>query len=56
MSDDKINQCQGCQAGWEVVKSVYGDLLHRVEGGYKNEVVGCTKDRYLTTNRGIEDD
>lgn len=42
-----INQCMGCQAGWEMTKSTHGFPLHRVADGYSHEVIGCTKDLYL---------
>jgi len=47
-----MNQCQGCQAGWERFtyrpgsKTGIGIEMHRVEGGYKTEVVCCTASRY----------
>jgi hypothetical protein len=35
-------QCMGCQAGWPM----HGiTSLHEVQGGYKGEVVACTRDR-----------
>ena len=58
MSDIK-NQCQGCQAGWPMAPSIGMKLTkgsqeltylppdsHLVSGGYKGEIVVCTKDRY----------
>ena len=46
------NQCQGCQAGWPIEqhkpwpKGSKSISFHYVQGGYKNEQVVCTKDRY----------
>ena len=46
------NQCQGCQAGWEVEESklIGSDgkplLFHVVRGGYPGEMAICTKHHY----------
>ena len=46
------NQCKGCQAGWPLKKSVlFGCVenpfwLHEVIGGYKVEIVACTRGDY----------
>lgn len=42
------NQCMGCQAKWPLVACRLNPALqlHKVEGGYRGEVVACTKDRY----------
>ncbi len=51
-SSEKINQCQGCQAGWPAEihkpwpKGSKTIAFHNVIGGYKGEKVLCTKDRY----------
>lgn len=45
----EINQCIGCQAGWEVVwpkVGVFSWRAHLVKGGYPYEIVSCTKDHY----------
>lgn len=47
-----MNQCQGCQAGWPIKtdkpwpKGSKTMTFHEVIGGYKGEIVLCTKDRY----------
>ncbi len=47
-----MNQCQGCQAGWERIehrpwpKGSKVMFLHKVKGGYKHEQVMCTKEHY----------
>ena len=47
-----MNQCQGCQAGWPIEyhklwpKGIESIPFHYVKGGYKNEKIICTKDRY----------
>jgi hypothetical protein len=49
-----MNQCQGCQAGWKIKehkpwpKGSKPMNFHIVEGGYKGELLFCTKDRYKT--------
>ncbi len=57
-----INQCQGCQAGWPIKEGTTVRIqlksgseigytsspAHVVVGGYPNEVVGCTANRYLS--------
>ena len=46
------NQCQGCMAGWEVkevpsfLDKKVMNVYHIVEGGYKGEIVSCTKHLY----------
>jgi hypothetical protein len=41
------NQCQGCQAGWPIVKiDMFGIVMHEVIGGYAREKVMCTKKDY----------
>lgn len=40
-----ISQCQGCMANWPFL--IEGSNLHEVQGGYKGELVGCTRDRYI---------
>jgi hypothetical protein len=57
--DQRLNQCMGCQAGWptrEPRLHVSGNenelalrraVVHEVQDGYPNEVVGCTAWRYL---------
>lgn len=43
------NQCQGCQAGWPIVKiDMFGIVIvmHEVIGGYAREKVMCTKKDY----------
>lgn len=48
-----LNQCQGCQAGWELRRytlkgiSKVGPLQHLVSGGYPGERVACTRDLYI---------
>lgn len=57
-----MNQCQGCQAGWEIEefkpwpkgsKPIY---FHRVEGGYKGEKIVCTKYQYKEVEKSEEVD
>ena len=47
-SKKQVNQCQGRQAGWPTVdRKLKGKSdLHKVEGGYKGELIACTKDKY----------
>ena len=48
----RVNQCQGCQAGWELEphnpwpKGSKKMAFHSVKGGYEGEKIFCTKDRY----------
>lgn len=52
-----INQCQGCQAGWPAKKHKPWPegskqmTFHKVVGGYKGELVFCTKDKYKGNDR-----
>ena len=47
-----MNQCQGCQAGWELykafspIKEGHYRMVHIVKGGYPGERVACTAHRY----------
>ena len=44
-SENKLNQCQGCQDGW-LIRELSDFLIHEVAGGYEGEFVVCTKDLY----------
>ena len=53
---EPLNQCQGCQAGWELRRYTFkgfegGSLDHLVPGGYPGETVGWTRSLYI-----MEDD
>lgn len=51
------NQCQGCQAGWDLVehkpwpKDSEIIQMHKVEGGYEGELVVCTKPKENQTEK-----
>ncbi len=55
MIEEDRNQCQGCQAGWPLVKvDVYLSPVtaipmyaHEVKGGYHGEKVTCTERLYV---------
>ena len=54
-----VNQCQGCQAGWEkytskpLHKGGKGVEMHKVKGGYKHEIVCCTARLYKTNKEDL---
>lgn len=55
------NQCQGCQAGWELEehkplpKGSKPMYFHLVKGGYEGEKVLCTKNQYEPDNEADSD-
>ncbi len=57
VKDLAVNQCQGCQAGWEAVdKEPFFScddaiVFHLVDGGYCGEMVLCTKDLYVESDK-----
>lgn len=51
MDNENMNQCQGCQAGWEIVsKALFKGWqpmdFHIVKDGYEGEIASCTKHMY----------
>ena len=58
MTDEQINQCQGCQAGWPIEKHAPWPKgsksmnFHSVVGGYDGEKLFCTKHRYSSEAKG----